>query len=1287
FCLNSGCILPNHPEFGKWFVTGSKSLQPGMSVARGTRLNVQCHEHFKLDSQRVINCGKNKWSRKLGRCLKLCPSIVSTPRMRVTCTYKGKERENCTEAVEGTRARFQCANFYDVQLKSKRVHVCTNGMWDQPNPQCVPVCGQKPTTNLTINGYSSDNRDAPWHVSIYHEDLETGMKDYIFSCVGSLLSERIILTAAHCVTDDKQNLKSKKHYIVAVGNEHQYFNVSADTKVQFSQVHEMFIPREFNIVTTAGDIAILVTEKTFVLSESVLPVCLDTSQNHKLTENQTVDISCFWQNSLLTESAHHVSHSKCQSCLHKDFQYSFTPQHQCVTIFNNGIVSLCYSGMGIVYKHDDKYYVTGVAIKHMICDGFSSKALMSYVDISNYMSAFILSKLSIYETMYIVHYCLRYVFYNFVFAFLLVSHVKLNLLVNSFTYGAYDYTNYIRVRRSNSCTLPQHPQFGRWTIYGASTQLSPGKSVPERTILEIRCNKNYIPDGDDSTTCKRGTWTHQIAQCLQTCPTISNTLAMTVTCSRNLQTLKSCANVFDNTMARFHCARYFEFQTPEDEPARLCSNGSWVGSLPTCVPICGQPSPVVDPTLIVGGTEAERGKYPWQIALYDAKSKILLCGGTLLNQRVVLTAAHCITDGKAQLAPKENYIVAAGKYFLRYDHPDDVKSTQFSSVLEMFIPVKYRGHARQYADDIAIIITTQIFDLSINVRPICVIWETSRYIELLDPTNTTRAYVSGWGYTREFTGRPDVLKELEVPLISDQQCIEGLPEDDTEYVTGDKFCAGFLNSSTSVCKGDSGGGLVAKRDKRYYIIGIVSLSPRGNTQTGGCNSQLYTLYTNFSSHINFVLEKEAKFRPDIGLTTDALPTTRQAVTNLSNGSNCILPIPPQFGKWRIVGAEILKPGMFVATKTIIHVQCDEHFKLEGPQTMICRNGRWSQEAGRCLKVCPPIISTPIMRVTCTYNGKERENCTEAVDGTSAKIQCADFYEDLQLENEPDHICFDGTWSRPHPQCVPACGLWPTRNFAQSSDSNKYYPWHVFIYAYNKEQRNNQLICSGSLISETMILSALICFRDPKSDFHFQKNYTVAAGKSYKVFNDVRDTEAQFSEVIKMYLFRNFSPLGLGGAAFLVIEKPFVLSRNVLPICFDEYQDHNPIENQTLYISSWNFQNRNSIDTSNEQPTRFLSHSTCRSCTKILFHPFLTKHRSCVSCSNSGDKCRYEIGSSFAYKYKNRYYVSGVADSLAGKHLTGIHKCRTEFITFYFDVSNYMRNLTKFPKSKSYYGGN
>ena len=46
----------------------------------------------------------------------------------------------------------------------------------------------------------------------------------------------------------------------------------------------------------------------------------------------------------------------------------------------------------------------------------------------------------------------------------------------------------------------------------------------------------------------------------------------------------------------------------------------------------------------------------------------------------ISAAAHCITDGKAQLKPKDKYIVAAGKYFLRYDHPEDANSTQFSSV-------------------------------------------------------------------------------------------------------------------------------------------------------------------------------------------------------------------------------------------------------------------------------------------------------------------------------------------------------------------------------------------------------------------------------------------------------------------------------------------------------------------------------------------------------------------------------------------------------------------------------
>ena len=59
-----------------------------------------------------------------------------------------------------------------------------------------------------------------------------------------------------------------------------------------------------------------------------------------------------------------------------------------------------------------------------------------------------------------------------------------------------------------------------------------------------------------------------------------------------------------------------------------------------------------------------------------------------------------------------------------------------------------------------------------------------------------------------------------------------------------------------------------------------------------------------------------------------------------------------------------------------------------------------------------------MQVTCVYRDKEVENCTEPLEGTIAKIRCAPFYEDLQLKRRPVHICNDGTWDQPLPQCEP-----------------------------------------------------------------------------------------------------------------------------------------------------------------------------------------------------------------------------------------------------------------------------
>ena len=51
-------------------------------------------------------------------------------------------------------------------------------------------------------------------------------------------------------------------------------------------------------------------------------------------------------------------------------------------------------------------------------------------------------------------------------------------------------------------------------------------------------------------------------------------------------------------------------------------------------------------TRIVGGKFTEVNEYPWQTGLVSRGGSTVWCGGSLVNSRWVLTAAHC-TDGRS----------------------------------------------------------------------------------------------------------------------------------------------------------------------------------------------------------------------------------------------------------------------------------------------------------------------------------------------------------------------------------------------------------------------------------------------------------------------------------------------------------------------------------------------------------------------------------------------------------------------------------------------------------------
>lgn len=55
---------------------------------------------------------------------------------------------------------------------------------------------------------------------------------------------------------------------------------------------------------------------------------------------------------------------------------------------------------------------------------------------------------------------------------------------------------------------------------------------------------------------------------------------------------------------------------------------------------------VMRKTKITGGRKTEMGEFPWMAALKSVSERKVICGGVLITDRHILTAAHCVTAFK-----------------------------------------------------------------------------------------------------------------------------------------------------------------------------------------------------------------------------------------------------------------------------------------------------------------------------------------------------------------------------------------------------------------------------------------------------------------------------------------------------------------------------------------------------------------------------------------------------------------------------------------------------------------
>uniref|UniRef100_A0A6P7F7W1 Modular serine protease-like n=1 Tax=Diabrotica virgifera virgifera TaxID=50390 RepID=A0A6P7F7W1_DIAVI len=417
------------------------------------------------------------------------------------------------------------------------------------------------------------------------------------------------------------------------------------------------------------------------------------------------------------------------------------------------------------------------------------------------------------------------------------------------------------------CILPPHPEHGRWMIEvkkrgRANSQametvdLQPNTKVGLNTILTFKCDPEHVMSGSPFSACFDEGWTTPPPTCERLCPPLSSTQTTHVICQNEKKGEVKCEEATHGTSAKFECAPYYE-SADRGSPLRFCYDGSWNLPPPQCIPVCGEKRVTAEP-LIVNGQNVEKGDYPWTTAVFQKQGGgfMNVCGGSMLTQRVIITAAHCVTDATGTKISKDNVRIGVGKYYKDYNDPRDTLA-QYSEIQEIIVHSRYKGEAQRYASDIAFLVTKVKLMLSKVVQPVC-------YHNLNDNNNrlTSRdvGVVTGWGYT-EAGGKPsDTLKEVKIPYKDDATCVAELPTEwSDQYFTNDKFCAGHYNKSIAVCKGDSGGGLCFpnRRDGRYYIQGLVSV---GHRVTDGCDVQISALFTKVGFHLELVEQVTAQYQ-------------------------------------------------------------------------------------------------------------------------------------------------------------------------------------------------------------------------------------------------------------------------------------------------------------------------------------------------------------------------------------------------------------------------------------------
>lgn len=380
-----------------------------------------------------------------------------------------------------------------------------------------------------------------------------------------------------------------------------------------------------------------------------------------------------------------------------------------------------------------------------------------------------------------------------------------------------------------------------------------------------------------------------------------------------------------------------------------------------------------DEVKITGGTDALISEFPWQIYL---TADIFSCGGSIISNQWVVTAAHCVLSDAGTVIPSSKIAVKAGA-----NNPYSSSEGAVYQAAQVIVHENY-NHTTN-ANDIALIRLTSSIDIP-QAKPIRFVTQEDVSFGATDPGVMT--WVTGWGLT---TVSPKVfptkLQKVQLPIISIAQAStvwQSIPSTD--------LMAGYKNGNKDACSGDSGGPLVVPVVDEYRLAGIVSWgSPQCNTYGA------YTEVSQFESWIRLHtgIQPLRKAPAPVGdtLICQGQTTERFSVSSTAGISGY---------EWKLLPASA---GTVSGTATSSTVTWNASFTglttLAYRFTLNGENSDWSRLRIRVEK------NTKLLKQSADTTLCEGQPLTLFASAEGYKLNYKWYFNDNQINNGPDSSLF------------------------------------------------------------------------------------------------------------------------------------------------------------------------------------------------------------------------------------------------------------------------------------------